>query len=279
MITGLSGSGKSAALNTLEDMGYFCIDNLPASTLPYFTDIGHKSNIHKLGITMDVRDPYFVNNHRNIIRDLEKECWRLRIIFLEAETRVIQRRFIVSRRPHPLDQKGSLMEAIRREIKMLSGIRALAHQTIDTSRLAPRALSQMVSDFAEDRSANRPLSVTLLSFGFHHGAPEDADLLVDVRFLPNPFNIAKLRRFNGKHASIKRYVLSQKVSQTFLRHYLKLLKFLLPLYRAEGKSYLTVAIGCTGGQHRSVVLVEALKQKLKVKKVDLHVIHRDITGD
>lgn len=276
LVTGLQGAGKSTALHALEDMGYFCIENLPSVFILRFPDLRELSDLGKLAIAMDSRDGRFIQYHTDVIARLRKACRRFDLLFLEADGRELQRRYSVTRRRHPLDREGSVVRAVRLEKIVMQGIRRLADHIVDTSKLTPRALNQVIVDYFTKRGDTRRLEVSIQSFGFHHGTPPEADLLMDVRFLPNPHFVPRLARFNGTNSSIKQYVLGSAEAKTFLAHYLRLLNYLIPQYRREGKAYLTIAVGCTGGKHRSVVIAEEIFRRLRKKGVDCHLIHRDL---
>lgn len=274
ILTGLSGAGKSVALNALEDIGFFCVDNLPTSLIRSFVDLCQKTpSITKIALGVDIRERKFLTNFAETISSLKK-IQKVEIIFLEAKKEILIRRFKETRRPHPLGDKD-LKRALNREGRQLSGIRQLADRIIDTSSLSPHDLRKTISKLYV-REKTMPLSVTLISFGYKYGIPAEADLLFDVRFLPNPNFIEELKPLTGMTAKVKDFVFKQKDSVHFLEKLYSLLDFVIPLYRKEGRSYLIIGIGCTGGRHRSPALAEEVKKFLRGKKVAVSVIHRDI---
>ncbi len=283
VLTGLSGSGKSQAIRALEDLGYFCVDNLPVMLLPTLAELTLRagSEITRAAVVVDVREG-------RLLKDLPPIYQRLRkmrnlnpvLIFLEASEATLVRRFSETRRPHPLAPDRSALEGIREERKAMSPIRRMADHVLDTSEMTVHELRHVFTGVASGRAPGTQLVVTILSFGFKHGIPVDSDLLFDVRFLPNPHFVAALRPHTGRDPEVKRYVNRAEATHEFLRHTLNLLKFLVPQYANEGKSYLTIGIGCTGGRHRSVAIAEALKQGLTgLKNVKLRVVHRDIANE
>jgi UPF0042 nucleotide-binding protein len=282
VVTGVSGAGKSQAIRALEDLGYFCVDNLPISLIPVFADLtlGGEGDIRRAAVVVDVREGKALGQFPVIYRQLQNRPWlRTALIFLEAEDPILLRRFSETRRPHPLARNRSAAEGLAEERRRLQPIRALADRIVDTTRLSVHDLRRAVLGLA---GGGRParLTVNLLSFGFKHGVPADADLVLDVRFLPNPHFVPALRPLSGRGARVQRYVVRSAGARGFLRLTAALLRFLLPQYIAEGKSYLTIAIGCTGGRHRSVAIVETLARQLKrVKGVALRVQHRDVDSE
>ena len=279
LVTGLSGSGKSTALAALEDLGFFCIDNLPSAIVLNGQEMGPFKNFQKLAITMDSREKDFLSQYSKVLDQLKKQSHHFHLLFLEADRKILQKRFSVTRRRHPLGSGTPLGKAIELEIKELKDIRNNANSNIDTSNLTPHGLHQMIVDIFSKTDKSHHLEICVLSFGFYHGFPEQADLVVDVRFLINPHFVPKLQRFNGKNPEVKKFVLSHEDSTQFLDHYMSLLNFLIPRYQKEGKSYLTLAIGCTGGQHRSVVIAEEIFSRLKQQGLSCYLIHRDMELD
>lgn len=274
ILTGLSGAGKTVALNALEDSGFFCVDNLPTSLIRPFVDLCHRTPaIRRIALGIDVREREFLSDFSSITEALRK-TQKVEIIFLEAGEDVIIRRFKETRRPHPLGYRD-IKKAIHRERKLLSEIRHLADRIIDTSSLSPHDLRKtIISSYALKKA--KPLCVTLISFGYKYGIPREADLLFDVRFLPNPNFIERLKPLPGTNVEVKDFVLSQKNAGGFLKRFYSLLNFLIPLYKDEGRSYLTIGIGCTGGRHRSPAVVQEIKKFLMGKRVRVSVIHRDL---
>lgn len=278
VVTGLSGAGKSHAIHALEDLGYFCIDNLPIALINTFADLAVRDADPKprVAVVVDVREGGNLTRLPGVYRKLKaRGDLRVSLIFLEAESDVLVRRFSESRRPHPLGRRVPPAEAVREERRRMVALRALADSIIDTSKLSVHELRRRVLELGGD-GASPPLVVTVQSFGFKKGAPADADVLFDVRFLKNPHFVPRLRPLTGLDPRVSRYVLQEAPAKRFLTLTTSLMKFLLPQYVAEGKAYLTVAIGCTGGRHRSVAIAEALGRALKrTKGVQLRVRHRD----
>jgi UPF0042 nucleotide-binding protein len=281
VVTGLSGAGKSHAIRALEDLGYFCVDNLPIALMLTFADLtlaGH-GDIQRAAVVVDVREGRELERFPVIYRRLKRRARRrVRLMFLEASDAALLRRFSETRRPHPLAAGRSVDEAIREERRRLVPMRRLADQILDTSALNVHELRRRILLSTGAPEARAPLGVTIMSFGFRRGVPPDADVVLDVRFLPNPHFVTSLRHWSGRSARVSRYVLRAPGARRFLAHTAALLRFLLPQYVAEGKTYLTIAIGCTGGRHRSVAIAEALARRLgRTKRVQLRVRHRDIT--
>jgi len=279
IVTGLSGAGKSHALRALEDLGYFCVDNLPIALIPTFADLtlSGQREMRRAAVVVDVREGRELERFPTVYRRLKRRFGqRVRLLFLEAADPAILRRFSETRRPHPLGVDQSVAEGVTEERQLLLPIRQLADQVVDTSALTVHELRRRIVESLGGGRAPRPLVVTVLSFGFRGGVPPDADLVFDVRFLPNPNFVPSLRRFSGRHARVARYVMRSRTAKRFLKLTTRLLKFLLPQYIAEGKTYLTIGIGCTGGRHRSVAIAEALARALKgFRGIELRVRHRD----
>jgi len=280
VVTGLSGAGKSHALRALEDLGYFCVDNLPIALIPTFADLilsARGPERRNAAVVVDVREGRALARFPGVYRRLKQRVGRrIRLVFLEASDIAILRRFSETRRPHPLGIDQSLAEGIGEERRLLLPIRRLADQVVDTSSLTVHELRRRILESAGGAESVTPLIVTLVSFGFRRGVPPDADLVFDVRFLPNPNFVPSLRRFSGRHARVARYVMRSRTAKRFLKLTTGLLRFLLPQYIAEGKTYLTIGIGCTGGRHRSVAIAEALARALKgFRGIELRVRHRD----
>jgi RNase adapter protein RapZ len=280
VLTGVSGSGKSQAIRALEDLGYFCVDNLPVTLLPTLADLTLRagSEIARAAVVVDVREGKLLTDFPAIYRRL-KTTRGLNpvLIFLEASESALVRRFSETRRPHPLAPDRSAIEGIREERKAMRTIRGMADHLVDTSAMTVHELRHAFTNVASGRAPGTQLVVTILSFGFKHGIPVDSDLLFDVRFLPNPHFVAKLRPHTGRDRDVVRYLERSTATHDFLRHTLNLLNFLIPQYVTEGKTYLTIGIGCTGGRHRSVAMAEALKKGLSgLSGVRLRVTHRDI---
>ena len=283
VLTGLSGSGKSQAIRALEDLGYFCVDNLPVTLLPMLAELTLRagSEIARAAVVVDAREGRLLRDFPAIYGKLK----RIRnlnpvLIFLESGESTLVRRFSETRRPHPLAPDRSAIEGIREERKAMRAIRRLADHVVDTSSMTVHELRHVFTGVASGRGVGTQLVVTILSFGFKHGIPVDADLLFDVRFLPNPHFVPALRPHTGRDREVRRYLDRSEATADFLSHTLNLLKFLVPQYVKEGKTYLTIGIGCTGGRHRSVAIAEALKKGLAgLEGVQLRVKHRDIAID
>lgn len=279
----MSGAGKSHAIRALEDQGYFCVDNMPIALLPTFADLtlNARDEHRKAAVVIDIREGRELARFPAVYRRLQKESRRqVQLLFLEANDHAILRRFSETRRPHPLAVGRSVSEGINEERRLLQPIRRLANQVIDTSALTVHELRRRIRETTGGNDRPSPLVVTLESFGFRRGVPEDADLVFDVRFLPNPHFVSALRPWTGRHPSVARYVLRTPEARRFIRLTLGLLEFLIPQYIAEGKSYLTIAIGCTGGRHRSVALAETFAKRLgRVRGIETRVRHRDEKAD
>jgi UPF0042 nucleotide-binding protein len=274
ILTGLSGAGKSVALNAFEDSNYFCVDNLPVSLIKTFVHLCNKTpDIPKVAVGIDIRERKFSANLADTISTL-KNVHEIRIIFLETSENVLIRRFKETRRPHPLGYKD-LKKAINKERKMLSDIKDLADRVIDTSSLNPHQLRKVIIQLFSGEE-KKPMAVSLISFGYKYGIPNEADLLFDVRFLPNPHFMKDLKPLKGTTLKVKNFVLGKKETKYFLDKLYSLLYFLIPCYKEEGRNYLTIGIGCTGGRHRSPVLVEEIKKTLKKQRLSVSVTHRDM---
>ncbi len=278
IITGLSGSGKSFAIRALEDNGFFCVDNLPALLIPKFIDLchGYQEDIMRVALGVDLRGSRFLQALPQVLAEVRNAGHHIQVLFFDASDDVLLRRFSETRRPHPLAGQGSIQDGIARERKALESIRALADKVIDTSELNVHQLKrEMEQQFCQMPAARR-MALFFTSFGYKYGIPHDTDMILDVRFLPNPYFVTGLRAKTGLDTAVRDYVLGDPETGLFLERLYGLLEFTLPLYEREGKSSLTLALGCTGGRHRSVVLVEELQKKLAGEKFRIHVKHRDI---
>jgi RNase adapter protein RapZ len=279
IVTGLSGSGKTHAIRALEDLGYFCVDNLPSQLIPTFAELGSRGDagLERVAIVVDVREGGFLKDFPKVYRKLKgMPGVEPRLIFLEASHSSLVRRFSETRRPHPLAPDRSVAEGIEEERRKLATIRSLADLIIDTSNLTVHELRDMFVRMAQHDRPRSEMVVNLVSFGFKHGPPTDADLVFDVRCLPNPHFVDRLRPLTGRDPKVVRFMRRHAATREFIDRLTTFLNFALPQYVQEGKSYLTVAIGCTGGQHRSVMVAEALKKSLAgAKNVRLRVKHRD----
>ena len=278
VITGLSGAGKSYAIKCFEDMGFFCVDNLPTTLMPTFADLIARSGqtIHRVALGVDVREGQYLSHLIEAIRELRSRGHAVEVLFLEAGEEALVRRYRETRRRHPLAGDGNILEGIRAERKALSNMREIADRIVDTSALTVHQLKELLIELYVTPRARQGLATSLVSFGFKHGLPIDADLVFDVRFLPNPHFVPALRPLDGRDPGVRDYVMQDTASRELLAHLEAFLKFLLPRYEREGKAYLTVAIGCTGGRHRSVTLVEELKRFLDELGYVPSVVHRDI---
>jgi len=280
VVTGLSGAGKSHAIRALEDLGYFCVDNLPVALIQTFADLtlNAPGRVRRAAVVVDVREGQHLVKFPAIYRRLRKQAGsQVRLIFLEAADSALLRRFSETRRPHPLAGHQTVAEGLDEERRLLQPIRRLADQVLDTSALTVHELRRRILETTGGTAARAPLVVTILSFGFRRGVPEDADLVFDVRFLPNPHFVTSLKRWSGRTRRVADFVLQPQPARRFMRLTVQLLRFLIPQYIEEGKTYLTIAIGCTGGRHRSVAIAEALAHRLKgMRGIHLRVRHRDV---
>jgi len=283
VLTGLSGSGKSQAIRALEDLGYFCVDNLPVTLLPMLAELTLRAGteISRAAVVVDVREGKMLKEFPRVYKSLKtRKNLNPALIFLEAAEPSLVRRFSETRRPHPLAPDRSAIEGIREEREAMRAIRKLADHVIDTSEMTVHELRHVFTGVAAGSTPGSQLVVTILSFGFKHGIPVDSDLLFDVRFLPNPHFVPALRKYSGRDQEVVRYLDRSSATHEFLDHTLNLLKFLIPQYAHEGKTYLTIGIGCTGGRHRSVAIAEALRKGLAgIPGVRLRVKHRDIANE
>ncbi len=279
IITGLSGAGKTHAVHCLEDMGFYCVDNMPPELVPQFAELCAHSHgrVSRVAVVTDIRGGYFFRNIAEVVQALRTLGFKPRLLFLEATEETLVRRFKETRRRHPLATRHrTLLDSIRLELKQLQEIRASADKVIDTSQTDTRTLKEEIEAlFSEHREANRML-VNVLSFGYKYGVPLDADLLFDVRFLRNPHYVSALQPLTGAEPEIEQYVMEDPDAQTYLQQLQNLLAFSLPRYGAEGKSYLTVGIGCTGGRHRSVVFARLLADFLRDAGYEVVLEHRDM---
>ncbi len=279
IITGLSGSGKATAATALEDAGYYCVDNMPVVLLPKFLELPIKSSPEVAGIVfvMDLREKEFLLKYPSILDQLREKGYNFQLLFLEADEKALMMRFSETRRQHPISAKNNLIENIRDEIKQLSGLRKDADQIIDTTHYNLHKLKSVVAGIVKNNTALDTMAINILSFGYKYGLPQGADLVVDVRFLQNPFFVNELKELSGLNDDVSQYVLNNDPAQTFLEKYVALIDYLIPQYKIEGKNYLTIAVGCTGGRHRSVAVAMKLVQHLEaLKEKNVSVTHRDI---
>jgi RNase adapter protein RapZ len=279
VVTGLSGAGKSHAIRALEDQGYFCVDNLPIALLATFADLTLNDQDHarRAAVVIDVREGRELARFPAVYRRLQRQSGHsVRLLFLDAADAALIRRFSETRRPHPLAGNRSVAEGIKDERRLLQPIRRLADQVLDTTALTVHELRRKLRETTGGTETPSPLVVTFLSFGFRRGVPEDADMMFDVRFLPNPHFVTALRPLTGRDPRVARHVLRAPATRRFLKLAIELLKFLIPQYVSEGKTYLTIAIGCTGGRHRSVALADVFAKRLGgLRGIQARVRHRD----
>jgi UPF0042 nucleotide-binding protein len=281
IITGLSGSGKSTALKALEDIGYFCIDNLPIHLVPKFLQLRAQITQEdvKVAFGMDLRTKGFVKNYLNFFPRLQKLGYQLHILFLEASDEILIRRFSQTRRQHPLADSESIVQAIQNERNQLDSLRHHATHILDTSNMTVHNLRLLIMEEYSQFPLSRRLNLHVISFGFKYGLPPEADIIIDVRFLPNPFFIKDLKELSGIETPVQDFVLGREETQEFLSRFFPLLDYLIPNYQKEGKTHLTIAVGCSGGHHRSVVIANSLKEHLKSFDLPLSLENRDITRE
>ena len=277
VLTGLSGSGKSTVLKTFEDLGFYCIDNLPIGLIPMFADLplGGEGDVTRAAVLVDAREGEQIAQLPKIVRLMRRDGVRAELVFIEASEEALLRRFSETRRPHPLAQGSSVRAGLARERELMKPIRKVADAVIDTTKFNVHELRAFITRRFQERR-DRPLLVSLVSFGYRYGIPSDADLVFDVRFLPNPQFVAHLRKYSGKDKRVARYIRSFPQTGEFLKRIEGLLTYLIPHYIREGKSYLTIAFGCTGGRHRSVMMAEASQTLLAKDGYATKVVHRDI---
>ncbi len=276
VLTGLSGSGKSTVLKSFEDMGFYCVDNLPVELMPIFAELhaAGDGDFARAALMIDAREGLQLQKLPPLLKHLRKDH-PITLVFIEANDDALLRRYSETRRPHPLGKDYSVRESLRHERELMAPIRKLADVVIDTTQFNVHELRHFVTERFKNPD-KRPLMVSVVSFGYRYGVPTDADLVFDVRFLPNPHFIPRLREFTGKDPKVRRYIRSFPQTGEFLRRIESLLTYLIPHYIREGKSYLTIAFGCTGGKHRSVMMSESVKKSLEKHGVTAKVVHRDI---
>jgi UPF0042 nucleotide-binding protein len=278
IITGLSGSGKSTAVAAFEDAGFYCVDNMPVDLLPKFLElpIESESEIIGLALVMDLREKGFLSKYKNVFDSLRHKGYNFEILFLEADEQILLQRYSQTRRQHPISQGKGVLESIRAEKQMLIDLKKAADNVINTSHYNVHELKSIILNIAQKVIELVPMYIKIVSFGFKYGIPHDADVIMDVRFLPNPYFVSELKALDGETQLVKNYVLENKETQIFLDKYLDLLDYLIPLYEKEGKAYLTLAVGCTGGRHRSVVIARAISEHINASEFQIEMIHRDI---
>ncbi len=277
IISGLSGSGKSTALRTLEDLGFFSIDNLPIPLLPKFIELCHDSSddISRVALVVDARSRVFLDQFSPTLKLLENIGYNVKLIFLECSDDVLIQRFSETRRHHPSVVGGSVLDGVKAERKMLAGLKLHADSVIDTTDMNVHQLTKVCEEYFEDLS-KRDMAITFMSFGYKYGVPHYADIVLDVRFLPNPYFVDELKELTGNDEKVADYVFNCSVSKTFLKMTEDFLSFQIPLFECEGKSYLTVAVGCTGGKHRSVAVACYLKDIFSRERKSVYVRNREL---
>jgi UPF0042 nucleotide-binding protein len=281
IITGLSGSGMTSAINAFEDLGYFCVDNMPLTLLPTFARLvrageDERGRIDRAALVISFREGRFLSDFATQLKDLRKRGLDVSVLFFEASAEILARRFSETRRPHPAERGKGLPDAIRTEREAMKRVRALADEVVDTSDHTVHSLRKLLLDRFSPRGEAVPLRVQVLSFGHRFGAPREMELLFDVRHLPNPFFVQNLKPLTGADRRVVKYLKDQPAVEETLRRFTDLLYYLLPQYQHEGKSYLTVGIGCTGGRHRSVMVANELTRRLRRAGFDAHAVHRDM---
>jgi UPF0042 nucleotide-binding protein len=278
IITGLSGSGKSTALRALEDIGFFCVDNLPVVLLPRFLKIqsDDSKGITKVAMVMDLREKGFLEKYTRIFPKLKNMGYKIEILFLDSSDDALLHRFSETRRVHPISVKGSVMEGINLEREKLVPLKQMADRVIDTTSYNVHQLKDVVQRHFISSYVSQRMIIHVTSFGYRYGIPADADIVLDVRFLPNPYFVEELKYYDGHHPGVRDYVLASDESKVFIQKLLELMAFLIPLYEKEGKARLNIALGCTGGRHRSVVLANQLGSYFSDKNYVVTINHRDI---
>jgi UPF0042 nucleotide-binding protein len=276
ILTGLSGSGKSTVLKTFEDLGYYCVDNLPVQLIPVFSELHlyGGADINRAALLVDAREGDQLRRLPAVYRQIHGDV-SATLVFIEASDEALLRRFSETRRPHPLGHDRPVREGLRRERELMAPIRKLADVVVDTTRFNVHELRQFVIRRFQSRTRH-PLMVSVVSFGYRYGVPVDADLVFDVRFLPNPHFVPRLRPYSGKDPKVARYIRSFPQTNQFLRRIESLLAYLIPHYIREGKSYLTIALGCTGGRHRSVMMANSVRRALASRGYTVKTVHRDL---
>lgn len=281
VITGVSGAGKSLVAKYLEDLGFFCVDNLPPALIPKFAEVYANSGgkMDKIALVIDIRGGALLNDLFPALDELQEAGFSYEIVFMEAADQVLIKRYKESRRLHPLAPEGRLTKGIHEERRVLQRIKEKANHIIDTSKLTPRQLKENIIHIVDEGGTFEGLIINVMSFGFKYGIPMDCDLVFDVRFIPNPYYIETLKKLNGKNAAVRDYVFSFGETTEFLSKLNDMLAFLIPFYIKEGKSQLVIGIGCTGGRHRSVAITDELYKMLLAKQHRVTVDHRDIEKD
>jgi UPF0042 nucleotide-binding protein len=277
IITGMSGSGKTTSLRALEDVGFFCVDNLPVVLLPEFLEIQSIAamDVSKVAMVMDLREKSFLDTYPEIFKHLNEKGYKIEVLFLDAADDALLHRFSETRRTHPLSQRGSIMDGIHNEREKLSPLKQMAGKIIDTTSLNVHQLKDSVQRLFMDSNTRR-MVIHLISFGYRYGLPADADMILDVRFLPNPHFVEALKHYNGHHEQVRDYILKGEESRRFIKKLFEMMALLIPLYEKEGKVRFNIALGCTGGKHRSVVMSNELVNYFSEQDYIVSVSHRDI---
>lgn len=278
IITGLSGSGKSIALNAFEDAGFYCVDNLPVTLLPKFLElpVENESEIAGLAFVMDIREKGFLSAYASVLESLKQKGYHFEILFLEAHEKALLQRFSLTRRQHPLSKDKNLLESIRAEQEQLQDLKKEAGIILDTSNFTIHELKAAIFNIVKKSESPAELRIHVQSFGYKFGVPIESDLIMDVRFLANPFFVTELKPLDGETEAVRKYVLENPLAERFMSKYLDLLDYLIPLYEKDGRSYLTISIGCTGGRHRSVTIARAVVEHVMKIGKQVKITHRDI---
>ncbi|MDL1962811.1 MAG: RNase adapter RapZ [Deltaproteobacteria bacterium] len=279
IITGLSGSGKSTAIAAFEDAEFYCVDNMPVDLLPKFLELPieeHASEVAGLAFVMDLREKGFLAKYSSVLESIRQKGYNFEILFLEADEKILLQRYSQTRRHHPLSQNKSLLDGIKAEKEQLKGLREKVDRVINTSQYNIHELKSVIFDIAQKNKKLSLMKINIQSFGFKYGIPHGADLIIDVRFLANPYFVPELKDLDGEAEEVKNFVLNNKETPIFLEKYLDLLDYLIPLYEKEGKAYLSVAVGCTGGRHRSVTIARNIYEHIDKQGKQVGITHRDI---
>ncbi len=281
IVTGMSGAGKTSVLKFLEDINFFCVDNIPPALLPKFAELCYeqKGEIERVAMGIDIRGGRLFDDLFEVLSDLRNKGYEYEILFLDASDAVLIKRYKETRRSHPLSGNGSIQEGIQKERQMLRDVKSRATYIIDTSQILARQLKEQINRIFVENQSYENLVITVRSFGFKYGIPADSDLVFDVRFLPNPFYVQELKELTGNDAPVSEYVMRCEESRVFLDKLVDMLRFLIPNYIKEGKNNLVISIGCTGGKHRSVTLANALYRALEADKHTVLLSHNDIEKD
>jgi UPF0042 nucleotide-binding protein len=278
IITGLSGSGKSTAIDALEDAGYFCVDNMPTSLVPKFLELrsGVGSEVQKIALGMDLRQRDFVERFHAVFEEIRREGYRPKLLFFEASEEVLLKRYSETRRHHPFSKEGNLLKGIREEREKLQGLKPFADRIIDTSHYTVHELKEIMTQLAYRNMPSERMRIGVISFGFKYGVPLESDLMMDVRFIPNPYFIPELKKLDGRDERVRTFVLKWPETHGFMDRLGSMLDYLIPFYEKEGKAYLSIAVGCTGGRHRSVTVARELHRRLEAEGREVILTHRDL---